>query len=114
MPLPELSAIRDKTQQVFGRRACLWQLKVAEAILKKDKDVVCISGTGSGKTLTFWMLLLFHDGIQVIITPLNILGDQNTEQLSTWGIKAIVISGENATHDNLKVGLAFQQKSGMC
>ncbi|KAI0738168.1 hypothetical protein C8Q80DRAFT_1060062, partial [Daedaleopsis nitida] len=55
----------------------LWQCHAAIALLKGDRDVVCISGTGSGKTLTFWIPLLFRpNGIQVIITPLNILGTQ--------------------------------------
>ncbi|KAG2341413.1 hypothetical protein BDR05DRAFT_888309, partial [Suillus weaverae] len=39
-----------------------------------NQDVVSISATSSDKILTFWMLLLFHpQGIQVIVTPLNIL-----------------------------------------
>ncbi|KAJ7701238.1 hypothetical protein B0H17DRAFT_924702, partial [Mycena rosella] len=43
---------------------------VAEAILKRDGDVVCISATGSGKTLTFWLPLLFRpNGIQLVISP---------------------------------------------
>ncbi|ETW75969.1 hypothetical protein HETIRDRAFT_53821, partial [Heterobasidion irregulare TC 32-1] len=37
--------------------------------------------TGSGKTLTFWMLLLFASRIQIIVTPLNILGKQNKDDL---------------------------------
>ncbi|KAI6096545.1 hypothetical protein EV401DRAFT_1880137, partial [Pisolithus croceorrhizus] len=47
------------TQQFFGVWPCLWQLKVAETILKGAKDVICIAGTGMGKMLTFWMPLLF-------------------------------------------------------
>ncbi|KAJ7037703.1 hypothetical protein C8F04DRAFT_1393404 [Mycena alexandri] len=65
-----LSEIRDKVQAVFGYRPCLWQLKVVCAILKRDKDVASIAATGSGKTLTFWMPLLFiPDGIQIVVTP---------------------------------------------
>ncbi|KIJ21128.1 hypothetical protein PAXINDRAFT_66325, partial [Paxillus involutus ATCC 200175] len=32
---------------------CLWQLKVAEVLLKGDKDILCTAGTGMGKTLGF-------------------------------------------------------------
>ncbi|THH18248.1 hypothetical protein EW146_g2695 [Bondarzewia mesenterica] len=85
-PIPLLSQIRDKTSQIFGRRPCTWQLKAVEAVLKRDRDVVCIAGTGSGKTLTFWMPLLFRrDGIQIVVAPLNILGKQNVEQLAALG-----------------------------
>ncbi|KAG1896740.1 uncharacterized protein F5891DRAFT_906803, partial [Suillus fuscotomentosus] len=52
---------------------CLWQLKVAQALLKGDSDVICTAGTGMGKTLGFWLPLLFHDGgIQIIVTPLKV------------------------------------------
>lgn len=71
------------------------------ALLKGDDDIICISGTGSGKTLTFWMPLLFHpSGIQVIVTPLNILGTQNKKQLLDVGIEAVVISGDTASPEN--------------
>ncbi|KAJ7467071.1 hypothetical protein FB451DRAFT_1002334, partial [Mycena latifolia] len=54
-----LSKIRDRVEAVFSYRPCLWQLKVVCVILKRVKDVASIAATGSGKTLTFWMPLLF-------------------------------------------------------
>ncbi|KIJ10662.1 hypothetical protein PAXINDRAFT_44431, partial [Paxillus involutus ATCC 200175] len=54
-----LSTIRDKAQECFGKRACLWQLKITEAFLKGDRDIVCVVGTSMGKTLSFWLPLLF-------------------------------------------------------
>ncbi|KAI0635614.1 P-loop containing nucleoside triphosphate hydrolase protein [Trametes polyzona] len=101
--LPDIPEIRRRTEERFGRRPCLWQCETALAILQGNRDIVCISSTGSGKTLTFWMPLLFRpQGVQVVITPLNILGVQNKNQLHAVGIPAIVISGETATHDNFK------------
>ncbi|KAJ7214689.1 P-loop containing nucleoside triphosphate hydrolase protein [Mycena rebaudengoi] len=98
-----LSTIRDKVEAVFGYRPCLWQLKVVRAILKRDKDVASIAATGSGKTLTFWMPLLFiENGIQIVITPLNILGKQNVESLAKVGISAICITAETATEENFQ------------
>ena len=68
-----LSDIRSLTQSTFHHYPCLWQAKTVEAILKRDRDVVIIAGTGMGKTLTFWMPLLFFPVgyIQVVITPLH-------------------------------------------
>ncbi|KAI0310478.1 P-loop containing nucleoside triphosphate hydrolase protein, partial [Amylostereum chailletii] len=100
--VPLLSEIRDKTQAVFGKRPCLWQLKVAEAILKGDKDITCIAGTGQGKTLTFWMPLLFEEGIQIVVSPLNILGKQHVESLEKQGIHAIALKAETATAENYR------------
>ncbi|KAG2145419.1 uncharacterized protein EDB93DRAFT_1053825, partial [Suillus bovinus] len=63
-----------------------------------DQDVVSISATGSRKTLTFWMPLLFHpQGIQIVVTPLNILGTQNVAALEKSCIKALALHAETAT-----------------
>ncbi|KIJ10932.1 hypothetical protein PAXINDRAFT_85280 [Paxillus involutus ATCC 200175] len=101
---PSLAAIRDKAHQVFSKRPCLWQLKIAEAFLKGDRDIVCIAGTGMGKTLTFWLPLLFcPEGIQIVVTPLNQLGQQNVDSLHKAGIRSITINAETATLDNFRV-----------
>ncbi|EPQ50051.1 P-loop containing nucleoside triphosphate hydrolase protein [Gloeophyllum trabeum ATCC 11539] len=101
--VPSLSQIRAAISEKFGYRACLWQLQVVQALLRGDKDVVCIAGTGSGKTLTFWMPLVFKPkGLQIIVTPLNILGDQNTGGLKKLGISGIALNKETATARNLQ------------
>jgi superfamily II DNA helicase RecQ len=64
-----------------------------EAILRHGRDIVSIAATGARKTLTSWMPLLFReDGIQIIISPLNILGKQNVEDLAALGISGIILS----------------------
>ena len=107
--VPSLSDIRNKTEQVFGIRLCLWQIQVVQAILKGDRDVVSIAGTGMGKTLTFWMPLLFrpHGSLQIIVTPLNLLGKQNVATLNQAGFKAIFISADTATTKNFQVHISF-------
>ncbi|KIJ91191.1 hypothetical protein K443DRAFT_33111, partial [Laccaria amethystina LaAM-08-1] len=54
-----LSHIRDKVKECFGYCPCLWQIRMVQALLKNDNNVVSILPTGSGKSLTFWMPLLF-------------------------------------------------------
>ncbi|KAF8833552.1 hypothetical protein BDN67DRAFT_916726 [Paxillus ammoniavirescens] len=99
-----LAAIRDKAHQVFPKRPCLWQLKIAKGFLKGDRDIVCIVGTGMDKTLTFWLPLLFClEGIQIVMTPLNQLGQQNVDSLCKAGIHSIAINAETATLDNFRV-----------
>ncbi|KIM55576.1 hypothetical protein SCLCIDRAFT_78420, partial [Scleroderma citrinum Foug A] len=97
--VPSLSDIRTRTYNVFGIQPCLWQIKVTETLLKGGKDIICIVGTGMGKMLTFWMPLLFRSGgIQIVVTPLNLLGKQNIASLaraiSTFHYQVIVISPE--------------------
>jgi superfamily II DNA helicase RecQ len=104
--MPSLLEIRQKTWEVLGYRPCLWQIRVVEAILRHDKDVVAIAATGSGKTLTFWMPLLFKkDGIQIVITPLNILGKQSVNSLAAMGIQGVTVTAENATRQTFKVSI---------
>jgi ATP-dependent DNA helicase RecQ len=103
-PKYSFAEIRAKAIKHLGSRPCLWQIRVVEAILKRDGDVVCIAATGSGKTLTFWLPLLFRSsGIQLIISPLNILGQQNVAQLAAMNINGITITAETATPKNFQV-----------
>ena len=107
--LPSYSEIHNSTEKAFGLRLCLWQIKVMEAILKRDRDVVSIAGMGMGKTLTFWMPLLFRpkNSVQIIVMPLNLLGMQNVQALKKAGYKAILICADMATHENFQVPLYF-------
>lgn len=104
--IPTSLEIQQCTQEKFGVRSCLWQLKVAKAFLKGDKDIVCIAGTSMGKTLGFWLPLLFHlNGIQIVVTLLNLLGKQNPASLARASIWAISISSETATPCNFTVSI---------
>ncbi|OCH92647.1 P-loop containing nucleoside triphosphate hydrolase protein, partial [Obba rivulosa] len=113
--IPSLDEIRQKTQRAFGRLPCLWQAKVTRDILKGDKDVICVAPTGLGKTLTFWMPLLFRpDGIQIVVTPLNILGTQNQTELAAQGISAEIEEGKHRVilvnpEELMKDGGRFEQ-----
>ncbi|KAJ7078050.1 P-loop containing nucleoside triphosphate hydrolase protein [Mycena belliarum] len=103
-PKPTALEIRARAVQHLGYQPCLWQIRVVEAILKRDSDVVCIAATGSGKTLTFWLPLLFRPlGIQLVVSPLNILGEQNVKQLADMGLKGINITADTANSDNFRL-----------
>jgi superfamily II DNA helicase RecQ len=103
-PDPSLEQLREATKRTFGQIPCFWQLEVAAAILKHDKDVIAIAATGSGKTLTFWIPLLVNtDGIQIICAPLNILGTINVRDLAKHGIRAITVTAENASVATFRV-----------
>ncbi|KAI9429072.1 P-loop containing nucleoside triphosphate hydrolase protein [Lactarius indigo] len=59
-------------------------------------DLVTLAPTGSGKTLTFWMPLLFNrNGITIVITPLIVLGDKYVAELSAVSIPAINLASES-------------------
>lgn len=78
-------------------------MKVVDAMLRGN-DILCIARTGMGKTLTFWMPLLFRpDGVQIVVTPLNRLGKQNVAVLEKAHILAISINAATATPANFHV-----------
>ncbi|KAM6488800.1 P-loop containing nucleoside triphosphate hydrolase protein, partial [Amanita muscaria] len=109
--MPIVRRIRAKTLEDLGRRPCLWQVRVCDAILR-GQDVISLAATGSGKMLTFWMPLLFRPrGIQIIVTPLNILGEQNMELLSKLGIEGIFISAKTATEWNFRLIASLQYRA---
>jgi superfamily II DNA helicase RecQ len=99
--------IRLLVERKLGVRACYFQIKIALAVYQK-KDVIATAATGSGKTLSFWIpvLMALEDGEAVtefIITPLNILGKQQIQDLEAAGLKPIAISKENANMQTFKV-----------
>ncbi|KAJ3537272.1 hypothetical protein NM688_g6715 [Phlebia brevispora] len=100
--IPDVEEIRRRCQEVFGKRACLWQAEFTRAILARKTDVVLEVATGMGKSLAFWLPVLFVPrGIQIIVTALNVLGQQNVEFLASHGISAVSIDG-SLEHNQMK------------
>lgn len=102
-----VESIRELVQQRFHKRACWYQIQVAKA-LYEGRDVVGCAPTGAGKTLSFWIPLLMaladnRDKMTFVITPLNILGKQNEQQLLDAGLPAIAVSKENANEATFAV-----------
>ncbi|KAJ8515415.1 hypothetical protein ONZ45_g7145 [Pleurotus djamor] len=91
--------IRELVHARFAKRACYFQIQVALALYEKN-DVIACAPTGAGKTLSFWIPLLMAkaDGLQrmsFVITPLNVLGEQNARELGLAGIRAVAVNGKN-------------------
>ncbi|KAF9498017.1 P-loop containing nucleoside triphosphate hydrolase protein, partial [Pleurotus eryngii] len=96
-----VESIRELAKRKFGKRACLFQTEVALALYAK-KDVVACAPTGAGKTLLLWLPLLMaqEEGLKritIVVTPLNLLGKQNAEELGKAGICAVAISRETVS-----------------
>ncbi|KIO29471.1 hypothetical protein M407DRAFT_45418, partial [Tulasnella calospora MUT 4182] len=86
--------IRQKTQEIFGIRPCLWQIKACRAQLD-GKHVISISPTGSGKSLSFFMPFLWRPkGVKILVAPLQLLGEQHASEstLEKLGIKTVNIT----------------------
>jgi superfamily II DNA helicase RecQ len=105
--IPSCEQIHQDTIRVFGHRPCEGPIKAAIAQLENKTDVVYISSTRSGKTLTFWMPMLHEkESITILVTALNILGQQTAEVLKCAGIDAINITRANAKDETFKVHIS--------
>ncbi|KAH6893859.1 P-loop containing nucleoside triphosphate hydrolase protein [Coprinopsis sp. MPI-PUGE-AT-0042] len=99
--------IRELGMKAFSKRLCYSQIEIIKQLSCK-KDVIACLPTGAGKTLTFWMPLLMaleegkKDSLTFVVTPLNILGKQNEEQLNSAGLRAISVTGKNASKETFK------------
>ena len=105
--LPSVAEICSRTQEVFGKTPCLFQIELCLAQLQGHhvhQDIISIAPTGSGKTLCFLMPLLFNnDKIIIIVTALNLLGDQFCRQASEAGVNAVIVTSANNTRETFRV-----------
>jgi superfamily II DNA helicase RecQ len=106
-PVWEVNDIRALVQHAFNKRACLFQIKIAQA-LYAGKDTIACSLTGSGKTLTFFIPLLMKkaDGEErtsIIVTPLNLLGKQMEDDMKASEITTVAVSRDTAKTSLFKI-----------
>jgi hypothetical protein len=95
--------VQKHVEEVFGFRPYLWQIRVVRAILAGN-DMITIALTGSRKSLTYWMPILYIKyGITVVVTPLKLLGGQFVDVLLGKGVSAISITAANATNKLFEV-----------
>jgi len=101
-----LSELRSHIEEKFGIRPCIFQAHSALAQLEQNlKDCITILPTGSRKTITFWIPLLFNKGGITVVVTLNILGDKNVAELVKLSISAVNITGKSATNELFKVAV---------
>ena len=102
MPYSDEEVQRD-VEKVFSFKPCLWQIWVVHAILAGE-DVITIAPTGSSKSLTYWMPLLYiKHGITVVVNPFKLLGTQFVEMLGDNRISAVSITAANTTNELFEV-----------
>ncbi|KAF8325166.1 uncharacterized protein EI90DRAFT_2893680, partial [Cantharellus anzutake] len=89
---PTEDTMRRNVADVFGKILCGFQLRAVVAQIH-PRDLLLTSGTGSGKTLIYWMPSTLYNGgnILVVITPLTVLGSQQATGLSALGVRSVCI-----------------------
>ena len=87
--------IRTRTIATFQKRPCQWQIDLCKAQLQ-GRHIISVAATGSGKTLSYFMPLQFSaDSVIIIVTALNVLGDQFVGDATRAGLSAVSVNAEN-------------------
>jgi superfamily II DNA helicase RecQ len=98
--------ITFKTMFRTGVMPFAFQIRCAEALLRK-RDVLCIAGTGTGKTLTFVIpCFVCPETIVWIVSPLNFIENQQCAQFLEWGLRAVSVNASTITPQLLEVSVA--------
>lgn len=99
-----VNQVRSLCEATLHSSPCLWQIRAAFAVLKGEKDVICVARTGAGKSLTFYLPLLVRmEGIIIIVVPLNALASEMASRLTALGLAAIAVTAATSNEYNLKV-----------
>jgi len=107
--LPSLDILRvnRECQDKLGVVPKPQQINVLESIHER-RDCVLIAPTGWGKTLAFTLpLLLWDDAVILVITPLKVLGAEQSDKLKNLKIKCV-----NITEDNKEINAAKVLQGG--
>lgn len=95
--------VQREVEERTGIRPCIWQIKVVCKVLE-GVDVITIAATGSGKSLCYWMALLYvRHGIVFLVTPLKLLGKQFVETLEKNKLHAVSMTAANSTTELFEV-----------
>ncbi|PBK79409.1 P-loop containing nucleoside triphosphate hydrolase protein [Armillaria gallica] len=87
--------VQARVQAIFRCSPCLWQIDVARRFLAGE-DVITIAPTGAGKSLTYWIPLVFAEkGIVIVVLPLKQLRTQFSSSLISKGFSAISVTTKN-------------------
>jgi superfamily II DNA helicase RecQ len=102
--MPDNNAqVQREVEERTGMRPCIWQIEVVRMVLE-GVDVMTIAATGSGKSLCYWMALLYVKyGIVFLVTPLKLLGKQFVETLEKNKLRAVSMTAANATNELFEV-----------
>lgn len=107
---PSSEELRVKFEQVFKKRPCHFQTKLYRAQLQ-GKNIISVARTGSGKTFTYLMPLVDStDEIVIIVTALNILGEQFVREAEAAGFGAISVNGDNDTDNVFTVSTGLMSR----
>lgn len=99
-------SIESFAQKVFGIHSLKpAQITVINKILEKE-DVLALMPTGSGKSITFQLPVIYWEGRALVITPLIALMEDQVMQLNMNRIRAVAIhSGLSSEAIHLIMGI---------
>jgi superfamily II DNA helicase RecQ len=73
-------------------------------VFDEGKDVLCVTGTGAGKSLAFVMVSFLRSDTMIwIVSPLNVIEDQMAENYRKLGLRAVSVNAATINVALIKV-----------
>lgn len=102
-PLTVADSLRAATKRATGFEPRPFQLDTS-LDLHHGFDVLLLSGTGSGKTLSFVMNCMhITDMIAWVVSPLNYIEMEQAKVFQKWGLRAIAVNSVTSYPTLIKV-----------
>jgi hypothetical protein len=93
--IPSFNELCTKTEEIFNKKPCFFQCRLGTAQLE-GHNIISIAATGSGKTLSYLITLPFSGGkIIILVSALNVLGEQFVAETGKAGYPAISVTAKN-------------------
>ena len=98
-----LEALVGEIQRLTNRSPRPGQILAIYLLLYSDQDVLFQAATGYGKSMIWQCAPLIGDGICLMISPLNLLTEQQTSNLPIGCTPLGLTSGNNTTEEYKKI-----------
>ena len=92
---PPLMSFAQRQKRSSAKSHVFFQCRLGTAQLE-GHNIISIAATGSGKTLSYLITIPFSGGkIIILVSALNVLGEQFVAEMEKAGYPAISVTAEN-------------------
>jgi hypothetical protein len=103
LPLTPVQHVAYETWRRTGVVPYKYQLELTLA-LDSGRDVFCVAGTSSGKSLVFVMIAFIRpNGMIWIVSPLNVIENQIERSYKRYGLSAVSVNASTLAPQLLQV-----------
>uniref|UniRef100_A0A5S6Q0J1 ATP-dependent DNA helicase n=1 Tax=Trichuris muris TaxID=70415 RepID=A0A5S6Q0J1_TRIMR len=93
--------VKEVLESVFGFKdfKTSIQQEAIQAVLQRDKDIIILMPTGSGKSLCYQLPAIMHRGVTIVFSPLIALMTDQLKHLHQLNVQAAALNSKLGTKD---------------